>query len=250
MIQDFARVLREQIRKDMNNYADDLAGGACRSFDEYQNAASMGFSTLRVLNEDVVQPSRGFGAHPHRNMEILTYVISGQLKHQDSMDNGSIIHAGDIQLMSAGSGITHSEVNPSDTQAVHLLQIRIFPKHRDTTPRYQQAHIAELDKNHRFCVLASPNGEQNSLVIDQDVLIYASVFDKSFSSSPIKTPWQTQRCAYLHLIKGSIILLLNGQTQVQLSTGDALQIEQAASVEIVEVIEDSTELLWFNLNKE
>jgi redox-sensitive bicupin YhaK (pirin superfamily) len=220
------------------------------SFGEYQNPSSMGFSTLRVLNEDVVQPSRGFGAHPHRNMEILTYVISGQLQHQDSMGNGSIIQAGDIQLMSAGSGITHSEINPSDTQAVHLLQIWIYPKNRGTEPRYQQAHIAEIDKLNRFCILASPNGEQNSLEIDQDVFIYAGIFDRSSSLASIKTPWQQQRCAYLHLIKGSMTLLLNGQIQVLLSAGDALQIEQATSIEIIEVIENTSEILWFDLNKE
>ncbi|EQD77007.1 pirin domain protein [mine drainage metagenome] len=145
------------------------------SFADYHDPAHMHYSVLRVLNDDRIAPNSGFGTHPHQDMEILTYLLEGSLEHRDSMGNGSVIQAGEVQRMSAGSGITHSEFNPSESDPVHLLQIWILPDRRGRTPEYEQKKFLPEERRGRFCLIASPDGRDGSLTIHQDVRIYASI---------------------------------------------------------------------------
>ena len=137
------------------------------SFADYYDPAHMGFRALRVINEDRVQPGKGFGAHGHRSMEIVSYVVSGGLRHRDSMGNGSVIRPGEVQLMSAGTGVTHSEMNASDTEPVHFLQIWILPRAAGGPPRYLQRAFPAEKRAGRLCLLVSPDGSDDSLTIQQ-----------------------------------------------------------------------------------
>jgi len=145
------------------------------SFDQYRDPRWMGFRSLRVINEDFVAPGNGFPMHPHRDMEIITYVLKGALAHKDSMGNGSIIHPGDGQRMSAGSGVRHSEANPSTKDPVHLLQIWITPDRSGHQPGYEQKSFPEEEKRGRFLLIASPDGDQGSVTIHQDAKLYVSL---------------------------------------------------------------------------
>ncbi len=147
------------------------------SFADYHDPAWIAYGPLRVINDDRVAPGQGFGKHGHRDMEIITYLLEGELEHQDSMGNGSIIRVGDVQRMSAGVGVTHSEFNPSDTQEVHLLQIWIHPEVTRLAPGYEQKHFAAADKRGRLRLIASHDGEDGSVVIHQDARVYAGLFD-------------------------------------------------------------------------
>jgi redox-sensitive bicupin YhaK (pirin superfamily) len=147
------------------------------SFADYHDPAWIDYGPLRVINDDRVAPGQGFGKHGHRDMEIITYLLEGELEHQDSMGNGSIIRVGDVQRMSAGLGVTHSEFNPSDKQEVHLLQIWIHPEVTRLAPGYEQKHFAAADKRGRLRLIASRDGADGSVVIHQDARLYAGLFD-------------------------------------------------------------------------
>ncbi|OUI79320.1 quercetin 2,3-dioxygenase [Commensalibacter intestini] len=171
------------------------------SFARYWDPEQIGFSDLLVINDDQIAPGRGFGTHPHKNMEIFTYILDGALEHKDSMGNGSVIKVGDIQLMSAGSGITHSEFNPLDTQSTHSLQIWIMPNEENSEPTYQQQFISQDEKKGKLKLIISPDGADNSLHIRQDIRIYSGLFnDKEQAIFTIPE----NRYVYLHVAKGSL----------------------------------------------
>lgn len=192
------------------------------SFADYRDPAHVNFGPLRVINEDIVQPGTGFGTHGHRDMEILTYVLSGALRHRDSMGHGEDIRYGEVQVMSAGTGVQHSEVNPSPDEAVHLLQIWIMPDRKTLTPGYQQKNFPLQDKLSRWCLLASPDTAQGSLLIHQDARVFAARLD---GAETLEYPLAAGRKAYLHVARGS--LQANGYT---LAAGDALMFSDEAAV--------------------
>lgn len=186
------------------------------SFGDYHDPAQMGFSDLRVINDDRVQPARGFGTHPHHDMEIFSYVLEGALEHRDSMGTGSVIRPGDVQMMSAGTGITHSEYNPSAHEPVHFLQIWIVPNRTGVKPRYQQHHFDAAEKRGRLRLIISPGGENGSLSVYQDVRVYAGLFDGDEQFTLILPE---NRYAYVHVARGS--LEVNGQ---HMNAGDGVRI--------------------------
>ena len=192
------------------------------SFAGYHDPQFMGWGNLRVINEDRVAAGMGFGKHSHRNMEIISYVLSGELAHEDSMGNVKGIPPGDVQRMSAGTGVTHSEFNHAKDQTTHFLQIWIQPNVMEVQPSYEQKSIPLLDKQGKLCLIASPDGEGNAVKIHADAKIYAGLFDGSESQ---KLELNPERKAYVHLVKGS--LEVNG---ISLSTGDALLIENESNL--------------------
>lgn len=194
------------------------------SFADYRDPAHVHFGPLRVINEDIVQPGTGFGTHGHRDMEILTYVLGGTLRHRDSMGHGEDIRYGEVQVMSAGTGVQHSEVNPSADEPVHLLQIWIIPDRQNLTPGYQQKEFALQDKLARWCLLASPDAVQGSLLIHQDARVSAARLD---GGETLGYPIAAGRKAYLHVARGSV--KANGYG---LSAGDALMYTDEAMVEL------------------
>jgi hypothetical protein len=207
------------------------------SFADYFDRQHVEFGALRVINEDYVAPGTGFGTHPHRDMEIVTYVLEGELQHQDSMGNGSVIRPGDVQRMSAGTGILHSEKNPSRDGRVHLLQIWIRPNRIGVTPSYEQQYFAPEDKRGRLRLVASPDGAEQSVTIHQDARMYAGLFDGAERAS-LQLP--AGRRAYVHVARGQ--LTVNGK---QLSHGDALKIADVGSIELS--AGDHAEVLVFDL---
>lgn len=186
------------------------------SFANYYDPAQMGWSTLRVINDDTVDPGQGFGQHGHRDMEIISYVLDGALEHQDSMGSGSVIRPGDVQLMSAGTGVQHSEFNPSGSERVHFLQIWITPKFTGVRPNYQEKRFDAEQKRGRLRLVVSPDGDDDSLRIVQDARIYAALLDGQEAISHALPPG---RKAYVHVARGQ--LEMNGQT---LSAGDGARI--------------------------
>jgi quercetin 2,3-dioxygenase len=194
------------------------------SFADYFDPTHMGFSVLRVINEDRVQPAKGFGTHAHRDMEILSYVLTGQLGHRDSMGNGSVIVPGDVQRMSAGSGVTHSELNPSATEAVHFLQIWIVPAVRGIAPGYEQKHFDAAEKRGKLKLVASSDGADGSVLIHQDAKMYAGLFDGA-ERATFKS--DIRRSLYLHLARGSLQV-----DDTPINAGDALMITAPASLQI------------------
>jgi redox-sensitive bicupin YhaK (pirin superfamily) len=210
------------------------------SFAGYYDPQFMGWGNLRVINEDRVAPGMGFGTHSHRNMEIISYVLSGELAHQDSMGNIESIPPGDVQRMSAGSGVTHSEFNHAKDQTTHFLQIWIQPNVHEIDPSYEQKAISSTSKDGKLCLIASPHGENGSVRIFSDAFVYAGLFDGSQAAEVDLDP---QRKAYVHLIRGA--LQVNGQ---QLHTGDALLIENETSLKIDNG--DHAEVLFFDLSPE
>ena len=207
------------------------------SFADYRDPEHVHFGPLRVINEDIVQPGTGFGTHGHRDMEILTYVLSGTLQHRDSMGHGEDIRYGEVQVMSAGTGVQHSEVNPSTDEAVHLLQIWIIPDQQDLTPGYQQKEFPLDAKLARWCLLASPDAVQDSLLIHQDARVSAARLD---GMETLDYPIAAGRKIYLHVARGS--LRANGQ---QLDAGDALMCQDEAAVELSAAKE--AEVLLFDM---
>ncbi len=185
------------------------------SFAHYYDPKHVGFSDLRVINDDRVAPGGGFGTHPHRDMEILSYVLEGALEHRDTIGNGSVIRPGDVQMMSAGTGIAHSEYNHSRTEGVHFLQIWILPERQGLRPEYQQAHFPEADKRGRLRLILSRDGREGSLRLNQDAAVYAGLFDGDESDELTLAPG---RVAYVHLARGA--LRVNG---VSLEAGDGLR---------------------------
>ena len=184
------------------------------SFADYHDDRFMGFRSLRVLNEDRVAPGQGFGTHSHRDMEILSYVLEGQLAHKDSMGNGSVIVPGDVQYMSAGTGVRHSEFNGSAKEPVHFVQIWIVPKATGLTPRYGEKHFDAAARAGRLCLVASESGADGSIAIRQDVNVYASVLDAGQSAA---LEIAKGRHAWVQVLRGS--LEVGGKT---LSAGDGL----------------------------
>lgn len=194
------------------------------SFASYMDPNQLGFSDLRVINEDRVTPGQGFGTHPHRDMEIFSYVLEGALAHSDSMGTGSKILPGDVQLMSAGSGVTHSEFNGSKDESVHFLQIWIVPNQLGGKPVYQQQHFAEADKRGRLRLIISPDGSDGSLRIQQDTRVYAGLFDGDESAT---LTLDKQRHAYVHVARGSVEL--NG---VKLEAGDGVRLRNPQTLHL------------------
>ena len=192
------------------------------SFADYHDPAHMGFGPLRVINEDRIQPGTGFGTHGHRDMEIISYVLAGALGHRDSMGTGSTIVPGDVQRMSAGRGVQHSEQNHNQAGATHFLQIWIEPNVRGIAPGYEQKHFDAASKRGRLCLVASPDGAKGSVTIHQDARIYAGLFDGAERALLALAPG---RRAYLHLVRGK--LTVNG---TPLDAGDALKMSGVAEV--------------------
>lgn len=207
------------------------------SFASYYNPKEMGFGPLRVINEDRVQPGRGFGQHGHENMEIISYVISGALEHKDSLGTGSVIRYGDVQRMSAGNGVTHSEFNHSAQERVHFLQIWIKPNVLDIEPSYEEKNFDPVSKTGQLRLIASADARQGSLLIHQDADIYASILN---AKDDVKYALLADRTAYLHVISGK--LNVNGE---QLNTGDALKINNERELHIK--ADEHTEFLLFDL---
>jgi len=207
------------------------------SFADYRDPDHVQFGPLRVINEDIVQPSTGFGTHGHRDMEILTYVLSGTLRHRDSTGSSGDIRYGEVQVMSAGTGVQHSEVNPSPDEAVHLLQIWIMPDKQNLTPGYQQKEFPLQDKLARWCLLASPDAAQGSLLIHQDARVFAARLD---GAEKLDYPIAAGRKIYLHVARGD--LQANGNA---LTAGDALMYEDEEKVELSAAKE--AEVLLFDM---
>ncbi len=207
------------------------------SFGDYQDRAHKGFRALRVINDDRIAAGKGFGTHPHRDMEIISYVLKGSLQHKDSMGNGSTIQAGEIQKMSAGSGITHSEYNPSSETSTHFLQIWIFPDEKGIEPEYDQQKV-DLDSNPNQWILFASGFKDDGLIhIHQDAKIWGGRFD---TASTPTFDFVDGRAGWLHVIAGEV--LLSGQT---LTEGDGVQIEDESKIAIK--INQPAELLLFDL---
>ncbi len=194
------------------------------SFASYYDPDHMGWGNLRVINEDRIEPGTGFGKHGHRNMEIISYVLSGELAHQDSMGNIKGIPPGDVQRMSAGTGVTHSEFNHAEGQMTHFLQIWIEPNVQEIPPSYEQKTIPENEKRGRLRLIASSNGESDSVVIHADAKLFAGLFDGDEHATLDLDP---RRKAYVHLIRGD--LAVNGQ---KITSGDAVLLEQESQVNL------------------
>lgn len=193
------------------------------SFGSYYDPEHMGFSDLLVINEDRVRPGRGFDTHGHRDMEIFSYVLEGALEHKDSMGTGSAIRPGDVQMMSAGTGVRHSEYNASREELVHFLQIWIVPDRKGVEPRYQQQHFAPAEKRGRLRLIISPDGADGSLSVYQDARVYAGLFDGD-ESQRFELP--ANRFAYVHVARGT--LDVNGQ---RLCAGDAVKLRNPRQID-------------------
>lgn len=208
------------------------------SFASYNDPDEMGFSCLRVINDDRVAPGRGFDTHPHSDMEIITYVARGSLEHKDSMGNGSVIKAGEVQRMSAGTGITHSEHNPSDSEEVHLFQIWIKPEQAGVEPSYEQKSFEEEKKSGGLVLIASPDGRNRSVTIHQDARLFAAILKGSEVVHSVTHSIEDGRSVYLHVVKGSISL--NG---TDLTGGDGARVTGESTV----TVKGTGEVLLFDL---
>ena len=206
------------------------------SFADYHDPEFMGYRSLRVINEDRVQAGRGFGTHGHRDMEILSYVLEGALGHGDSMGTGSVIRPGDVQRMSAGTGVTHSEKNASDSDPVHFLQIWIMPDARGITPGYEQKAFAAEERDGKLRLVASREGREGSLTIHQDVDLYTATVH---AGQPIDFALRAGRFGWVQVTRGSIII--NGQ---RLVAGDGASIENETAL----TMDGEGEFLLFDLN--
>lgn len=229
-----------EIRKaDERGYADHgwLKSLHSFSFADYHDPRHVGFGPLRVINEDRVAAGRGFGKHAHRDMEILSYVLEGALEHKDSLGTGSIIRPGDVQRMSAGTGVTHSEFNASSTEAVHFLQIWIEPRERGIEPGYEQKRFEPHEKEGRLRLIASPGGTDGSVTIHQDAQVYAGFFHRGQHAVH---GLAAARRAYVHVVRGKISV--NGEP---LGGGDAAKLAQVAAVELTDAAD--AEVLVFDL---
>jgi quercetin 2,3-dioxygenase len=192
------------------------------SFGHYHDPQQVGFSDLLVINDDRVEPGQGFGRHPHRDMEIFSYVLEGALEHKDSMGTGSVIRPGDVQMMSAGTGITHSEFNHSQEELVHFLQIWIVPDRLRVEPRYQQKNFAAAEKRGRLRLIISPDGEQGSLGVYQDARVHAGLFD---GAERAEFDLPSGRYAYVHVARGT--LQVNGAA---MAAGDGARVRSGGTL--------------------
>jgi redox-sensitive bicupin YhaK (pirin superfamily) len=207
------------------------------SFADYYDSRHMGFRTLRVINEDRVQPGKGFGTHPHRDMEILSYVMEGALEHKDSLGTGSIIRPGDVQRMSAGTGVTHSEFNPSQVEPVHFLQIWILPERVGLPPSYEQRAFPATEKQGTLRLVASRDGREGSVTIHQAVDLYTSVLAPGETVTHRLTPG---RHAWVQVARGAITL-----NDTALSAGDGAAVSKEVLLTLTAT--DQAEVLWFDL---
>lgn len=207
------------------------------SFADYFDPKHVEFGPLRVINEDRVQAGAGFGTHAHRDMEIISYVLAGELAHKDSMGNGSTIRPGDVQRMSAGSGVRHSEFNPSSSEQVHFLQIWIQPNTQGIEPSYEEKRFSAKEKRGRLQMIASPDQADGSVLVHQDARVYAGLFDGAETTTLSVTPG---RKIYVHVARGAVTA-----NEVVLSTGDALKVTDAE--ELVLTQGSQAEVIVFDL---
>jgi quercetin 2,3-dioxygenase len=208
------------------------------SFGDYQDPNQMGFRTLRVINDDRVAPAAGFGMHAHRDMEIITYVLDGELEHRDSLGTGEVLRRGDVQRMTAGSGIRHSEFNPSPTEPAHFLQIWLFPERRGLTPGYEQKQFPDAEKEGRLRLIAAAEPRDGALKIHQDVKLYASVLG---AGERVTHEIGEGHSAWLQVARGTVEL--NG---TKLAAGDGAALLDQRGLELVS--RDGVEFLLFDLN--
>ena len=207
------------------------------SFGDYYDPKHTRFRTLRVINEDFVQPGHGFPMHGHRDMEIVTYILQGALEHRDSMGTGSIIRRGDAQRMSAGTGVMHSETNPSPDAPVHLLQIWIFPSEQNLQPEYEEKKFSDEEKRNKLRLIVSPEGSDGSVRIHQDAKIYASLLD---NQQEVAHTLENGRSAWLQVAAGSVTL-----NDVVLKQGDGAAVSQESNLNIT--AQEPAEVLLFDL---
>jgi len=207
------------------------------SFADYHNPSMMGFGKLRVINEDWIEAGKGFDTHPHRDMEIVTYMIAGALQHKDSMGNGSVIRPGELQRMTAGTGVLHSEFNHSPDQQAHLLQIWILPEENGLEPGYEQKLFPLEEKRNRWRVVGSRDGRDGSLTIHQDIILSSTVLDKDAETDYV---FEEGRRGYLQVVSGNIQI-----EDKRISAGDAMAVEGQSSISIL--AKEETELLLFDM---
>jgi hypothetical protein len=207
------------------------------SFADYHDPAHMGFRALRVINEDRIAPGRGFGTHSHQDMEIVTCVLSGELQHRDSLGNGSVIRPGDVQRMSAGTGIAHSEFNPSGTEPVHLLQIWILPAQRGLTPSYEQRHFAPDAREGRLCLVGARDGRDGAVTIHQDVDLYVATLG---GTKEVVHRLRPGRHAWVQVASGAV--LVDGE---RLEAGDGAAVSETDRLELAST--GQAEVLVFDL---
>jgi redox-sensitive bicupin YhaK (pirin superfamily) len=207
------------------------------SFGDYHDPKHMGFRGLRVINDDRVQPAMGFPTHSHRDMEIVSYVLEGALAHKDSTGNSGVIRPGDVQAMSAGTGIAHSEFNASDKEPVHFLQLWMLPSEQNLVPTYEQKTFADSEKRGRFRLIASPDGAENSVTIHTDIRLYAGLFD---CGEHAVFQLKSGRFAWVHVARGAA--MFNEQS---LEQGDGVAID--GEMEIAVTGARGSEILLFDL---
>ena len=207
------------------------------SFDQYYDPAHTHWRSLRVINEDRVAPGRGFPTHSHSDMEIITYILSGALEHRDSMGSGSVIRPGDVQRMSAGTGVSHSEFNPSDSQSVHLLQIWILPESRGLAPSYEEKSFSEDERRGRLRLVASADGREGSVTIQQDARLYATLLDAGAS---VEHTLGANRYAWLQVAHGAVKL-----NEFDLQQGDGAAVSNETDLKIV--AQEAAEILLFDM---
>jgi redox-sensitive bicupin YhaK (pirin superfamily) len=207
------------------------------SFDRYYDPAHMHFRSLRVINEDRVQAAKGFPTHSHRDMEIITYILAGALEHRDSMGNGSVIRPGDVQRMTAGTGVSHSEFNPSESEPVHLLQIWILPQSDGLPPSYEEKHFSDEERHGRLRLIASTDGREGSVKIHQDAQLYASILD---AGQTVVHALADGRYGWLQVARGTIRL-----NEMELKQGDGAAVSNESELRIT--AHDQAEFLLFDL---
>ena len=207
------------------------------SFDQYYDPAHVHWRSLRVINEDRVAPGQGFPTHSHRDMEIITYILSGALEHRDSMGSGSVIRPGDVQRMSAGTGVSHSEFNPSDRESVHLLQIWILPESPGLAPSYEEKSFSEDERRGRWRLVASKDGREGSLTIQQDARLYAAILDAGAS---VDHTLGANRYAWLQVARGAVKL-----NEFDLQPGDGAAVSNEIALKTV--AQEPAEILLFDL---
>ena len=207
------------------------------SFDQYYDPAQVQFRSLRVINEDRVAPGQGFPTHSHRDMEIITYILSGALEHRDSMGSGSVIRPGDVQRMSAGTGVSHSEFNPSNSESVHLLQIWILPQSRGLAPSYEEKSFSEDERRGRLRLVASEDGREGSVTIQQDARLYAAILD---AGAPVEHTLGANRYAWLQVARGAVKL-----NEFDLQQGDGAAVSN--ETDLTMFAQETAEILLFDL---
>lgn len=227
--------IREAAQRGLTKY-DWLQSHHTFSFGHYHDPKHMGFHSLRVINDDKIAPGKGFSEHAHNDMEILSYVLSGKMQHIDSLGSASIIHQGDIQLMSAGTGIAHSETNASTEEELHLLQIWIYPNHMNLTPKYQQQHFDAARYRNQLYLIASPDGRKGSLKIHQTVDIYAASITPNNLITYTIPP---QHDVWVQVGVGEIIV-----EGVRLKTGDGAEISSEKQIQLI--ASENSEILLFD----